>query len=82
VFPFVGFCNSKPQFELNKVEVKSILEPTLDSILKCRISQSKVIIDDKIEYVPSLVLNESVVWGATAIMIHEFRLLFKQMINS
>ena len=82
VFPFVGFCNSKPQFELNKVEVKSILEPTLDSILKCRISKSKVIINDKLQYVPSLVLNESVVWGATAIMIHEFRLLFKQMINS
>ena len=82
VFPFVGFCNSKPKFELNKVEVKSILEPTLDSILKCSISKSKVIINDKLQYVPSLVLNKSVVWGATAIMIHEFRLLFKQMINS
>ena len=29
-----------------------------------------------------IIIDDHVVWGATAIMIHEFNLLFKHVINS
>ena len=32
--------------------------------------------------VPSFLIDNHILWGATAIMIHEFVLLFKQMVNS
>mgnify|MGYP000444859875 FL=1 len=46
------------------------------------IVDSLVEVNGSTQKVPSYIINNHILWGATAIMVHEFVLLFKQMINS
>ena len=59
-----------------------ILEPTLASLLEMKFTESIVTVNKTIQKVPSYLINDHVLWGATAIMVHEFIILYKQMINS
>jgi len=69
-------------FHIDKKEVSMILEPTLASLLEMKITESIVTVNKTIQKVPSYLINDHVLWGATAIMVHEFIILYKQMINS
>ena len=82
VYPYIGFCYNKPNFSIDKKEVSMILEPTLASLLEMKITESIVTVNKTIQKVPSYLINDHVLWGATAIMVHEFIILYKQMINS
>ena len=82
VYPYIGFCENKPNFFIDKKEVSMILEPTLASLLEMKITESTVTVNKTNQKVPSYLINDHVLWGATAIMVHEFIILFKQMINS
>ena len=82
VYPYIGFCNNEPNFSIDKKEVSMILEPTLASLLEMKITESIVTVNKTIQKVPSYLINDHVLWGATAIMVHEFIILYKQMINS
>ena len=82
VYPYIGFCANKPNFSIDKKEVSMILEPTLASLLEMKITESIVTVNKTIQKVPSYLINDHVLWGATAIMVHEFITLYKQMINS
>ena len=82
VYPYIGFCDNKPNFSIDKKEVSMILEPTLASLLEMKITESIVTVNKTIQKVPSYLINDHVLWGATAIMVHEFIILYKQMINS
>jgi hypothetical protein len=59
-----------------------VLEPTLASLLEMKITESIVTVNKTNQKVPSYLINDHVLWGATAIMVHEFIILYKQMINS
>lgn len=82
VYPYIGFCNNEPNFSIDKKEVSMILEPTLASLLEMKITESTVTVNKINQKVPSYLINDYVLWGATAIMVHEFIILYKQMINS
>ena len=82
VYPYIGFCDNKPNFSIDKKEVSMVLEPTLASLLEMKITESIVTVNKTIQKVPSYLINDHVLWGATAIMVHEFIILYKQMINS
>ena len=82
VYPYIGFCNNEPNFSIDKKEVSMILEPTLASLLEMKITESTVTVNKTNQKVPSYLINDHVLWGATAIMVHEFIILYKQMINS
>jgi hypothetical protein len=47
-----------------------------------KITESIVTVNKTNQKVPSYLINDHVLWGATAIMVHEFIILYKQMINS
>jgi hypothetical protein len=47
-----------------------------------KITESTVTVNKTNQKVPSYLINDHVLWGATAIMVHEFIILYKQMINS
>jgi hypothetical protein len=46
------------------------------------IVESLVEVNNSTQKVPSFIIDNHILWGATAIMVHEFVLLFKQMVNS
>jgi len=82
VYPFIGYINTTPIFHPDPKEVSLILKPKLDYVLNMDIVDSLVEVNGSTQKVPSYIINNHILWGATAIMVHEFVLLFKQMINS
>ena len=82
VFPFVGYTSKTPKFVPDSKEVSLILSPKLSYILGMDIVESVVEVNNTTQKVPSFLIDNHILWGATAIIIHEFVLLFKQMVNS
>jgi len=82
VFPFVGYSSKTPKFVPDSKEVSLILSPKLSYILGMDIVESVVEVNNTTQKVPSFLIDNHILWGATAIIIHEFVLLFKQMVNS
>lgn len=80
VHPFMGHTETLPNFVLQKEEVAKIIEVPLTELLndtnvvakKLSTSYAKNI------EVPSFVLNGYTVWGATAMMLSELKMLLKQ----
>ena len=83
VEPFMGVCKTTPQFILQETEVEALIEVKisdfLDDNIYCTRRLSTSYATD-IE-VPAYLLNNHVVWGATAMMLSEVRELLKQLNN-
>lgn len=75
VTPFVGFLKSKPDFSPDPTEVASIIEVPVVKLLdenNLRIKHFEVSNHSSIE-APYFQLNDAEVWGATAMILSEFR---------
>lgn len=79
VHPFLGFAENRPDFVIQEEEVAKVIEVPLTELLnednvvpkKLTTSYAKNI------EVPSFELNGYVVWGATAMMLSELKMLLK-----
>ncbi len=79
VHPFFGFTEQRPDFVLQKEEVEEVIEVPLEQLIndhnvttqKLSTSYAKNI------EVPCFQLNGYVVWGATAMMLNELKMLLK-----
>lgn len=82
IHPFVGFCDFKPNFKPNSREVKSIIEIKLNDLSKINlIKKTRMNFggkEKKFEVkVPYMDLNNKIVWGATSVILNEFRKMLK-----
>ncbi len=83
VHPFLGVTNDRPDFVLQEEEVAKVIEVSIEQLLnensvtKRNLSTSYA---ENIE-VPSFELNGYVVWGATAMMLSELKVLLKQALE-
>ena len=66
----------------NSKEVSLIITPFLKDLIKLKITQSKVSVDGLIKEVPSYLVNNHILWGATAMMVYEFIEVYNDMSNS
>ena len=79
ISPFIAFMDEKPIFVPEKNEVKQILEININELLKEDVIQEKdIIVGKKTENamkikVPYLDLHNHTVWGATGVILSEFR---------
>lgn len=75
VYPFIGFTESKPNFEVQKSEVQQIVEAPLSVLLnKANRKTTNLTLPNKITLkgVPYFDVNGNIIWGATAMMLSEF----------
>ena len=82
IHPFVGYCDFKPNFKPNTREVKSIIEIKLNDLSKINlIKKTRMNFggkEKKFEVkVPYMDLNNKIVWGATSVILNEFRKMLK-----
>jgi 8-oxo-dGTP pyrophosphatase MutT (NUDIX family) len=78
VLPSMGWMADRPQFIPDKSEVQELLEINIHHFLDDSIiTNTQVNVRGVDREVPAFVLDESIVWGATAIMLSEFRVLLK-----
>ncbi|MDG2343374.1 MAG: CoA pyrophosphatase [Flavobacteriales bacterium] len=82
IHPFVGYCDFKPNFKPNTREVKSIVEIRVNDLYKSElIKKTKMSFGPKDQRfqvdVPYMDLNNKIVWGATSVILNEFRKMSK-----
>jgi 8-oxo-dGTP pyrophosphatase MutT (NUDIX family) len=78
IHPFVGYCNFTPVFNASEREVKRIIEVNIEELFKKDVIKIKKMsfkkISGNVNYeVPYLDLNNKIVWGATSVILNEFR---------
>lgn len=79
VHPFLGFTERKPDFVAQKEEVAEVVEVPISQLLcedSVMVKKMTTSYAKNIE-VPSFELNGYVVWGATAMMLYELKMLLK-----
>lgn len=81
VTPIIGIINYKPFFKPDPYEVVKILEGDLLSLIqRDAIKQKEILVAGKYRMVaPHFEIQGEVVWGATAMMLNEFRLILQEV---
>ena len=82
IHPFVGYCDYKPDFRADKREVDNIIEVKLSDLSKkdlIKIKKMNLGRNNNSLYVdvPYMDLNNKIVWGATSVILNEFRKILK-----
>lgn len=83
VKPFIGVCQNIPHFKILPAEVKEILSVNILKFLdETNIQKRKIFIKSrKMEIeVPCYVIDDKIIWGATAMMISELSEILKRIV--
>jgi 8-oxo-dGTP pyrophosphatase MutT (NUDIX family) len=79
VYPVVGCISYKPDFKTDKAEVKFLIEPPLNYLLRPDIIEKKIMIIQNTKVrVPYFNFNGKHIWGATAMILSEFLEVIKR----
>jgi 8-oxo-dGTP pyrophosphatase MutT (NUDIX family) len=81
VQPYLGSTNEKPHFVLQEEEVDAIIEVPLREFMDDAVKITKTLTTSYAKEidVPAFLLQNHVVWGATAMMLNEVREMLKQL---
>lgn len=82
VQPFVGFSENNLVFKADKKEVSAIITPLFEELINSKIVKSKVLVNGTTQLVPSYLIDNQVLWGATAMMVYEFIEFYFDVTNS
>jgi len=83
VHPFIGYLENKPEFILDKREVKNIVHFEISELLK---EENRIITDVSVgngttfKNVPAFFIKDKVIWGATALMLNELRFILRRFL--
>ncbi len=80
VSPFIFLHDERPSIEMNQREVSNYYEVKLTDLLdETSVSTTTIKLNDQVHMkdIPCFVLNEKVVWGATALILAELKVLIQ-----
>jgi 8-oxo-dGTP pyrophosphatase MutT (NUDIX family) len=80
VSPFVFLHDERPIIEINKREVAQYYEVKIKDLIDERsVTTTAIQVNENVHLkdVPCFVLNEKIVWGATALILAELKMLLK-----
>lgn len=78
--PFVAFTPMRPNVQVNETEVVEVLEPSLAMLLdESNIKEEPWTIRGLPTIVPYFLINGHKVWGATAMILSEFRAILQSI---
>jgi 8-oxo-dGTP pyrophosphatase MutT (NUDIX family) len=83
VTPVIGYSKVKPVFTADSYEVARILEADLFELISDTAIQSKEItVGSNFQMqAPHFEIEQEIVWGATAMMLNELRMILQEVIN-
>ncbi len=81
VLPVIGYIPFIPEYHPDPMEVRDVIECSLDQLVKDEIMREKeLIIRNNIKIVaPYFDIDDHTVWGATAMMLSEFKAILKEI---
>jgi 8-oxo-dGTP pyrophosphatase MutT (NUDIX family) len=80
VTPFVFLHDERPTIEINQREVAKFFEvKVVDLLDEASISKTTIKVNDQVRMkdIPCFILNEKIVWGATALILAELKMLLQ-----
>lgn len=77
VTPVVGWCQHKPELAVNEAEVAGIIEVSLPRLNNNIIKEKPYMIRGEILNIRYYDYNGNVIWGATAMLLHELLTVLK-----
>jgi 8-oxo-dGTP pyrophosphatase MutT (NUDIX family) len=79
VYPFVGYLSSRPAFHPDKEEVAEIIELKLSDLSdKRNLKKTKISLrNGMVIHGPCFMVDERIIWGATAMILNEFKTILK-----
>ncbi len=81
VYPYICFLNKKPEFLIDKNEVKDLIIYELSNLfIESNTKISKVQAVNQIIDAPSFIINNEIVWGATSMILNEFKEIIEDII--
>tara|TARA_B100001250_G_C19546556_1_gene677090 strand:- start:96 stop:719 length:624 start_codon:yes stop_codon:yes gene_type:complete len=76
IFPFIGWIKNKPEIKIQDNEVERIFSISIDNfILESTQKFKKDSLDGKKVIIPYFDINNEIVWGATSVILSEFKKL-------
>lgn len=83
VTPVIATANERPRFKPDPYEVAKILEGDLASIVRDdAMKQKEILVAGRYKMLaPHFEIDGEVVWGATAMMLNELRLIVREILN-
>lgn len=83
VTPVVGYATKRPEFVADKVEVVRMLEGDIRSLLPAEaIHVSEIVVAKTYKLrAPHFIVDNEMVWGATAMMLNEFRVVLNEVME-
>lgn len=83
VSPVVGFQPERPMFTPDPVEVVKILEASVEDIVRDDAIKTKEILAARVYpmLAPHFLIDDEIVWGATAMILNEFRWILKEVME-
>ena len=81
IFPFVGWIKSNPELNIQFNEVSKVFSPSIFSLMDPQTKKIKdsILLGQKVK-IPFFNLKNEVVWGATSMIISEFKNILKGII--
>ena len=81
IFPFVGWIKSNPKLNIQSKEVSKVFSPSIFSLMDPQTKKIKdsILLGQKVK-IPFFNLKNEVVWGATSMIISEFKNILKGII--
>ena len=81
ISPYVGWIKHKPKLTIQNTEVSKVFSPSITSLMKKETKKEKqtVIFGNEIK-IPFFELEGEMVWGATSMIISEFKYILKETI--
>lgn len=82
VHPFLGFSTNELSFILDKKEVSEIIEMPLTMLLSENLLQTRTLTTSYAQSitVPAFIINNHIVWGATAMMLNELKVVLQKIV--
>ncbi|MBS1557249.1 MAG: CoA pyrophosphatase [Bacteroidetes bacterium] len=83
IVPVVAYTNTNPEFHLQATEVDSVLNADLSELLREDAIHNKEILAAKTYRMqaPHFLIEGEVVWGATAMMLNELRMIIRPLLQ-
>ena len=80
ISPYVGWTEEKPHTKVQDAEVKRVFSVSInDLILERNLKTKKDFSSNKSVKVPYFDLNGETVWGATSMILSEFKFILRNM---
>ena len=78
IFPFVGWIKSNPELNIQSKEVSKVFSPSIFSLMDPQTKKIKdsILLGQKVK-IPFFNLKNEVVWGATSMILSEFKKILK-----